>query len=509
VTSAARVEPEIMEEVKALPSDQREFMRDVAKNDLYILSKGILGYKDINPDTHGGFCRFVESEIKLRRMGLMPRTHLKSTIATIADSIRLVLRDPDEARILIAGETSTQAEKFLAELKGHWEKNDILRNLFPELVPPRMAGPGVKWSTTIASINRSRDYKEGSWNTIGVGGAVTGGHYNRIKCDDLVGLEASRSPAAMAAAIAWVSNIEPLLIDQHADIIDYIGTRWSRTDLYAFVMKFYGERIAVFLREAIEDGKIIFPQKHTIEEYTTLQNEAPLVWYAQYCNNPLAGGQNDFPAGSVQTYSFDLNGNIVLFRDGQKKVWKLSDLDRVIAADPNSGSLTAPDTAAIVTTGISPDDEVIVLDAWSGRITPSGFVDKIFEKWNRWRPRVVGIEKAGQQNTQHYFEKKMQEEEIYIRVIPLKPKNRNKIERIRTALQPLFASKKVYMLATQSVLRKATDEFPDTDPIDELDALSYGTEDGMWRKPMRYEDQEENGRVLRLIVNRRNKRTGY
>jgi hypothetical protein len=102
--------PELMEEVKALPSDQRTYLREVSKSDLYTLSKGILGYKDLNPETHGAFCRFIEGEKKLRRLALMPRAHLKSTIATISDSIRLVLLDPDETRLLIAGELNSGRE---------------------------------------------------------------------------------------------------------------------------------------------------------------------------------------------------------------------------------------------------------------------------------------------------------------------------------------------------------------------------------------------------------------
>jgi hypothetical protein len=500
---------EVVEEVTALAGDQREFLRDVARNDLYTLTKGILGYQDVNPETHGAFCRYIQDEEKRRRLGLMPRSHLKTTIATVADPIRLVLKEPDETRLLIAGETATTAEKILSEVKGHWEKNKLLRALFPELVPTRLAGPGVKWSNSIASIVRNRDYKEGNWNTVGVGGTVVGSHFNRIKCDDLIGLEAFRSPAAMAAAIQWVSNIEPLLIDQHNDIIDYIGTRWSRTDLYAFIMRYYGDRMAVFVREAIENGAIIFPQKHTMEAYETMQRETPLIWYAQYQNNPLAGGQNDFPVGGIQTFTFNLDGDVVLFKDGRRVTWRLDQLDRVICADPNSGSKMAEDPAAIVVSGITPDDDVVVLDSWSDRVSPSAFVDKIFEKWQRWRPRVVGIEKAGQQNTQHYFEKKAEELDIYIRVVPLRPKNRNKVERIRTALEPLLRSKRIYMLSTQTTLRRTADEFPDTHPIDELDALAYGKEEGMWRKPYRSEDLEENEKILRLIVNRRNRRTGY
>jgi hypothetical protein len=165
---------EVVEEVTALAGDQREFLRDVARNDLYTLTKGILGYQDVNPETHGAFCRYIQDEEKRRRLGLMPRSHLKTTIATVADPIRLVLKEPDETRLLIAGETATTAEKILSEVKGHWEKNKLLRALFPELVPTRLAGPGVKWSNSIASIVRNRDYKEGNWNTVGVGGTVVG-----------------------------------------------------------------------------------------------------------------------------------------------------------------------------------------------------------------------------------------------------------------------------------------------------------------------------------------------
>lgn len=490
--------------------ENREFLRDCAKNDLYILCKGILGYKDVNSETHGAFCRFIQNNEKKRRLGLMPRAHLKSTIATIGDSVRLALKNPEETRILIAGETATNAEKFLAEVKGHFEKGRLLRRLFPELIPTRFAGPGVQWSTSFATLNRSTVYKEATWSTVGVGGAIVGGHFTRIKCDDLIGLDASRSAAAMATAIAWAEHLEPLLVDQHEDIIDFVGTRWTRHDLYARLMKLFGSELAVFTREAIENGIVIFPQKHTLAGYERMQRETPALWYAQYCNNPLAGGQSDFPQGAIGQYHFDLDGDIVLrMEDGSEKRWRLEDLDRVIAADPNSGSSTAEDTAAIVVSGVSPDNEVIVLASWSGRVSPSAFVDKVFEFYKRWKPRTVGIEQAGQQNTKFYFEDKCEREEVWISPIALKPKNRNKIDRIRTALEPVIRSGRLFMLSTQSELRRMVDEFPDTDPIDELDALAYGTEDGMWRRPYRQEDQEEKQTLLKLVVSRRNKRTGY
>ncbi len=507
---------ELGEEVRAMDTTERDFLRDAAKNDLYILAKGVLGYPDINKDTHGGFCRFFEAPPvgsdgveRLRRLGLMPRGHLKSTIATVADSIRLVLQEPDYTRVLIANETVTLAKKFLFEIKGHWEKNQVLRGLFPELVPTRLAGPGVQWSDERASINRNTAHKEPNWSAIGVGGSSVGAHFTRVKCDDLIGFDAAFSPAAMKYAIAWNGNIESLLVDQHEDMIDWIGTRWSKNDLYFDLMEKYGQAISVYTRQAIEGGEIIFPGKHTWEEYRRLQQNEPAVWHAQYENNPRSTENKDFNDRAVRTFALDGGGETVIGNPGQTKEvrWRIDQLDVCLLADPNSGSLSAPDAASVVVVGLSPKDEVFVLSAWSGRVSPSDFVDKIFTTSKRWKPRVVGIEKAGQQNTQHYFERKSREESKSFRVEPLKPKNRDKVVRIRTALQPIISSGRLYLLPSQTTLRGQIADFPDNLLVDELDALAYGPE--VWRTPYKVETLERARKNINLILARRNLRTGY
>lgn len=509
MSSAAPKLQEVIEEVSSLNESDREWMRATARNDLYFLAKGILRYKDVNPETHGAFCNFIRGHTKRRRLGLMPRGHLKSTLGTIADSLREGIRDPDDSRILIVGETAETAQKFLEELKGHFEKNDLLRLLFPELIPKRFAGPGVKWSQNMASLNRRSSHKEPTWQAIGVGGAVVGGHFTRIKCDDLIGFEASRSPAKMKEAIDWVDNIEALLVDQHIDIIDWIGTRWSRNDLYYHIMEGYGESLAVFTREAIEDGVVIFPQKHNMEEYERIQRIRPHIWFSQYCNNPLASDRSDLPIELVRNFKFTTDGRSVAFYDEDKReqVYNLSQLDIVLLADPNSGQITSPDTAAYVVVGTTPKDDVLALYSWSGRVSPSQFVDKLFDSAVRWKVRLVGIEKAGQQSTQHYFEQKISKSTHYVKVVPLTPRNRDKEYRIRTALEPIIRSGRLYIQTAQSVLREQIATFPDCLLFDELDALGYYPEVG--RKPGDRDTVERQSKVIDLVLARRNKRTGY
>lgn len=498
-------EEEVVEELEGLGSQELTELRLAARKDLYFLCKGVLGWPDVSPATHGGFCRFIQGAPKVRRLGLMPRAHLKSTIATVGDSIRLALDAPDEARILIASETSTLAEKFLGQIKGHFETNQVLRGLFPELLPTRFTGPGVTWRNDMATLKRNVTLDSPTWQAIGVGGAITGSHFTRIKCDDLIGFEAIRSPAAMANAKAWVDTIEPLLVNQNSNVIDFIGTRWSRNDLYAHIMEGYAEALAVFTRRAVENGEIIFPALHTWDEYARIQRINPAQWAAQYENNPLSSSKSDFPIDNILHYRFTHDEQKVVTPRGKR--WDIELLDRVLTADPNSGSLVAPDAAAISVQAVSPDDEVFVLDSWSGRVSPSDFVDQIYNLARRWDVRVVGIEKAGQQNTDHYFGLKAEREGYRVRVEALNPRKRAKEDRVRAAIEPLIRSRLLHILPSQTTLRQQLGDFPDTILWDEVDALAYGPE--LWQKPERKAEIEKRGSSINRLMAMRSRITGY
>lgn len=505
----------LLEEIESLGSAEREFIRDTARNDLYTLSKGILGRPDVTVRTHLEFCRFFDRPLEradgsliLRRLGLMPRGHLKSTVATVDDSLRLVLKDPNNTKVLIANETARLATTFLGFIRSHWEKNRVLRALFPELVPTRFSGPGVTWGSEMATIVRDHDPGGPSWMALGVGAASVGFHYTHIKCDDLIGFDAAKYPAKMQFALDWNENIESLLVDQNVDVIDWIGTRWKKNDLYNHIMKQYGDSLAVFTREAIEDGQIIFPEKHNWTEYQRLMVNTPMIWAAQYRNNPMAAERQDFVASAVKLAKLSLDGEKVILNPGLRsmKVWRLAQLDVVVLVDPNSGDPLAPDTAAIITTGVTPDDDIVVLDAWSDRISPTELVDKIYEKARRWRARVVGIEKAGQQTTAHYFRKKA-ESEGAIQVEDLRPENTDKPTRIRLNLDPIIRSGRLYLMPDQQVLMGQINDFPDLLIWDELDALAYGPQ--LWRKPYTESQIKKNRASLKLILSRRNPITGY
>lgn len=510
MTSLPLTQDELQEEVSSLSSTQLTNLKEAAKNDLFVMARGVLGYEAVNKNTHGAMCNFMVHGQKVRRLTLYPRGHFKSTIDTISDSVRLSCKDPDHTRILLVNETATNAEGFLSEIKSHWENNQLLRKLFPELVPRQTTGPGAKWSSTMATLNRSTAYKEGTYTAIGVGGAVTSRHYTNIKCDDLIGLEADRSPAEMRAAISWVDQIEPLLTSPDDDVIDFIGTRWSQVDLYAHLIQGYSDDLETFSRMATDtgepDGEPIFPERFSRERFERIKRINPKQWYAQYCNNPIAEGNRDFDPGQIRYYRWNTKGEIE-FKDGATiKTWSLESLYITIMVDPNSGAKDAPDTAAIVATGVSPDDEVFVLSSYSGRPDPGQLLELIYDTACRWSPAMIGIEKAGQQTTLWQFDQLMRRRSRSFRVEPLHHKNIEKEKRIRDTVQPLLGLGHLFLTEQMIVLRNSITNFPQITLWDELDALAYGP--SIWRSGSGVIDLAEARENINKIITARG-RTGY
>lgn len=525
--------PELMEELRGLSSAKREGLRARARRDRYFLAKGVLGYQDVNAYTHGPLCRALEVRSQKRRMYLMHRGSLKTTIGTITDSIGDSLENPDECRILILNEIEANAVGFLSEIKAHFEGGEVLRDLFPELLPERFGGPGSKWSTTQACLRRSTSYKEWTFSAAGIGKALAGNHYTKIKGDDLIGFDARESPAAMKYAISFAKTLEPLLINMDEDYIDFIGTRWSIHDLYRAMLEAYQDDMLYFAREDIEIvpelsesvlreagfkfddpreviGKLlpIFPKKFSLKMLHRLSTIDPVLYYAQYKNNPISDGIKDFNAASLRWFDFDNVGNIV-YRDDRGLIqrWTRDQLDIVMACDPNSGSLTATDFPAIGVYGISSKDQVFCLDSWSRRVQPDAFVDRIYEMWQQWGPRVLGIEEAGQQTTSFYFKKKARETQTYIFQVALKPRNRDKPSKIRKALQPIINQGNFFIRKSQTTLRHQIQFHPDLDNDDEIECAAYATE--MFISPATQSQRDEEEDAVQTVLKMRNPVTGY
>lgn len=493
--------PEQAEKMQELTSDQIEHLRDLARNNLYFLAKVILNYDQIEEGAHGALCQFMVAEQSSRRMVLMSRGFLKSTICTVSDSIRHSVIDPNVS-ILLQNEVLDNACAFLLEIKNHWKHNDFLRFLFPNIAPDKFVGPGIVWSNEKANVKRTSISRTPTYYASGSGGSPQSHHFRHIKNDDLIGEKHKNSALEMQKSIKWTNGMKPLL-GKLTDQLDYYGTRKTMTDVYAHVIDTTGPDLKVFIREPLMNGETIF-SKFPTEELLKIMKDSPEVWAHDYMNNPIGEGGLDWGQGLLRNYAITTDRR-VYFEDhisGKPSTWHLSELDIVITVDPNGGRKTSSDKAAIIVSGCSPREQIFVLETWSGRPSPDGLIDKIWEIAEKWRPRTIGIESAGQQNTLYYFEKRMNTEGLYYMVRELKHNNQDKEKRIRTALDTPLKARRLYVLGSQVTLIGQIQLFPQlaAHNWDEIDALSYGPEiyiGGVSAEALRA-DEEAEEKVLQM-----------
>jgi hypothetical protein len=91
------------------------------------------------PHYHLHVCEFLQQteaiNIGSRRMVLLPRSTFKSTLATISYPIWRLCHDPN-LRILIISDTQNNASRFMSEIQNHFERNELFRAIFSEMIPP-------------------------------------------------------------------------------------------------------------------------------------------------------------------------------------------------------------------------------------------------------------------------------------------------------------------------------------------------------------------------------------
>ena len=119
-------------------------LRKRALSDLFWFSSVVLGLSNVfalDPDTHLLPLRFLERksgvpDLDLAPMQLIlwPREAGKSSCGLIAHAIQLACANPNTA-ILIANEKQQNSMDFLKTIKFHFETNEMLRALFPEVIP--------------------------------------------------------------------------------------------------------------------------------------------------------------------------------------------------------------------------------------------------------------------------------------------------------------------------------------------------------------------------------------
>lgn len=328
--------------------------RERGRRDLLWLCNDILAYKDVSRQVHGPILdqlqkfqgrrevidantlKIVSSEprVKMEEMEgprnqlfLYPRGHLKSTLITMAHSIQWIINYED-VRILIDTAISEQGERFVQEIKAHFQFNQRFRFLYPEYCPPSKKAGDFGSRTEFTVPNRRRKWlKEPTISAISVGRVIASGHFDVHKHSDLVDKANINTPAQIKEVNSHFGYTRPLR--EHYSTapfhswVDVEGTPYDFSDLYNTIIESEEKRdgtpgneheFQITMKSAVVDEEkklTLWPERYPWEELMKIKSDPTVgldMFSAQYLMRciPSEGGlaQRDhirtFPAHKVK-----------------------------------------------------------------------------------------------------------------------------------------------------------------------------------------------------------------
>jgi hypothetical protein len=436
----------------------------------------VIGFLDITTKIHAAMAAFIQRP-SLTKLGLVPRDFLKTSIWTIADTIRLVSAFPDE-RILIRNEVEANAKKFLYRIRRVPEACSLWQWLFPDRMPQFTD----RWNQDGLLFPRDGDYPELSVEAIGVGGASTSRHYTRIKEDDMIGKEAAKSPATMQVAKDDHALAMHLLVDPSVSRIDTYGTRWALHDLYQDMVEQETDLDIFHCGPTYPDGRPLWPERFSLPVLEKMRKKIGSYRYSlQILNESPKEGFNELSTADLNSYSrhTDHHGRryfILNTPTGTKRAVYLHDLFIFQVLDPNISKTSQSSRSASVTVGLSrpfsrmDHFSIIILSAIAKATSPQGALELAHSEYVFWNPILFGIETVAAQEALKQWILSIYPDMF---VKGLKPDHgAGKLARIR-AFTPFGENGHIYIHPSMTQFIEEWESFPTGQYMDLLDACAY------------------------------------
>ena len=429
-----------------------------------------------------------------------------------------------DARNLLVCENVTNAAKLGARISGHYGSGTIFRVMFPEILPDS----SCTWSSYSLHHKRSpgaAPHGEGTFDFLGVGGALQSRHYDGLVVqDDLVGRKAIESISIMDKTIEYhqllvgaFEESEPdrgsLTAAQSENDEFVVGNRWGYTDLNSHIREREPE-FKIVTHDALggccpehPTDTPIFPEEFSFEKLMRWRNRLGNYHFScQFRNNPAAPENADFKEQWLNYFTIEeaheANGFKRMIRhavvDGiVRKDFPLNHLRIGMTVDPNHSGNAGLGRCrhAIMVVGLAANSDYYLLDCWAKASGYDEFYNEIFTLAGKWGLTKIGVETvAAQKYIKHHIESMCRLRGQRLTIVELKGEvegpdgelTRKKEWRIRNVLAPVFEAQQFHTQRKfQDFLGEYT-TFPKGKFVDELDALAYIPQ--LIKAPQRYED---------------------
>ena len=509
-----------------LTNQQLTQLREYFNSSLFHFAWTFFGFKDLEASGYRPVHREVCQLLALwgneptepwhpgrRLMIQVPRGSYKTSLCTLANSLWQVSRNPDET-ILICNEVVDNSKKWLRAIRETIMSNRLYQAVYRDLLPPgihwgdRERGRSIprwwKWSDQEVVLQRpTLGIPEATLTAAGVGTATTGGHWTRLIKDDLVSEDAKNSPSVMQKVRDWFDSSLPLEKPPYKGVDLVVCTPWTYDDVYRYILEKYDYKL--YRRSVLEEHPTsgetysLLPHKWTVEELHRERDRDPYYFSSQMMCQPKAGKSQSFDPDWLREFFLtqDAEPHIVVPTEHYSKTisltsaggdppqrFPLSWCSKVLLVDPASADQAARERkdharTGLVVEAIDPWGRRFILDAWAGKGSPADAINRIFAVAQRWQLSKVGIEEVTFSIVYSYWlRQEIARRNYQLSVIPLKPRGRNKQDRIEQLI-PGFRNGFYYLNQGSEgmrALRREYLDYPYGANRDLLDALAYDSD---------------------------------
>lgn len=445
---------------------------EACRTDLYFLLRYGLRRSDAANEWVYNRCQEVQNAPD-GYLDLWAREHYKSTVITFAKTIQDILIDP-EVTIGIFSHTRPIAKAFLRQIKQEFEKNETLKQWFPDVLWQSPSKESPKWSEDEGIVvKRKSNPKEATVEAWGVvDGQPTSKHYRILNYDDVVTRESVSTPEMMAKttdALALSYNL-----GAHGGVKRFVGTRYHFNDSYRTLIERGTVKPRVY--PATKDGKVggvpVFLTELQLAEKR--RDMGPYVFGCQMLQDPKADETQGFKEEWLAYASADPAG-----------------LNIAIVIDAASAKKKDSDYTAGWVIGLGGDRSFYVLDMVRDRLSLTQRADLLMNWHRRWQPMAVGYEQYGMMADIEHIQDRQERENYRFNITQLGG-TMPKIDRIRRLI-PWFEKGRVYLRPsliktnyegvsvdlTKAFINEEYLAFPVSAHDDMLDALARVLEDDL------------------------------
>jgi len=433
-----------------------------------------------------------------------PRDHGKSEIFCLSYPLRRICEDPN-VRILIVQKTATEAEKTLGVIKTELETNRELKRYYRSHWEATVGQRDI--ANTMGQVEGEKGRKEGAWQqrriyckrtrrgkdptveAVGVGGAVTGGHFDVIILDDVEDDENTKTDERIKGMVEWFTGTIMQLREPQTKII-VVGTlKTNKQDIYNLVLSspvwdtfktsaILSHQLTDIAYDAIRDPetgmvtgvvvrtpnvRTLWPQKWTPEVllFEMLASPDRAVWIREKCN--------DLSALAGKIFKRDEFGYFT--GEDVAAIEAMGGFERLIQMwDTAYEEKAAADWSVCVTAGLF-RFKLYILDVYRAKLELPALQKAIVSQYEAWQPEAIGIEDIGSGKSVMQVLKA----ETALPIVPISPEGKDKPARARSITIYLDAGRVLLRSGAAWLVMFITEltMFPDGEHDDQVDAFVY------------------------------------